>query len=232
MKIAICEDELVFMQELKNKVEAFFCEKDIKCEFYCFDNGKSLIESLHNEYDVIFLDINLSNNEDGMDVAVVLSEMNNPAPVIFVTSLESRAVDGYDVDAYGFVIKKQLDEKLPKVLNKLWKELFCRQSIAILTKDSTEIVELDRIISAQSHGRSTLVHTENADFEDTRPIGKFVQLLGHEFVETHKSVYVNIKKIKRINTDTVTMYDETTIPLSRRNRKNVMFVVMKRIGEA
>lgn len=229
MKIAICEDEHSFQQKLQSGVADFFSEKDIAAEFFCFDNGAELIQSLDNKYDVIFLDINLGR-EDGMDIAAELRSSSVAAPVIFVTSLENRAIDGYDVGAYGFVVKKSLDEKLPRVLAKLWKEHFCRPTIAIQTKDSTEIIELDSIVSVQSQGRCTLIHTDKTEPEDVRPIGKFAELLGDEFVEAHKSVFVNISKIKRINNDTVTMCDESTVPLSRRNRKNVMCAVMKRIG--
>lgn len=124
MKIAICEDELFFQQKLQSGVTEFFSEKGVETEFFCFDNGAELIQSLGNGYDVIFLDINLGGREDGMDIAAELREQSISAPVIFVTSLENRAIDGYDVGAYGFVVKKNLDEKLPKVLGKLWKEHF------------------------------------------------------------------------------------------------------------
>lgn len=230
MRIAICEDERSFQQRLQSGVAYFFAEKGVDTEFLCFDNGAELIQSLDSEYDVIFLDIHLGGSEDGMDIAAQLREQSVSAPVIFVTSLENRAIDGYDVGAYGFVVKKSLDEKLPKVLGKLWKEHFCRPTIAIQTKDSTEIIELDSILSAQSQGRCTSIHTDSAQLEDVRPIGKFAELLGGDFVEAHKSVFVNVSKIKRINNDTVTMCDESIFPLSRRNRKNVMCAVMKRIG--
>ena len=166
-----------------------------------------------------------------MDIAEQLRNEDISAPVIFVTSFENRAIDGYDVGAYGFVVKKNLDEKLHKVLTKLWKDNFYRPTILIQGKENTEIIKLNHIISVQSQNRSTLIQTDTKELTDIRPIGKFTELLGNEFVEVHKSVFVNISKIKRINADTVTMCDESNVPLSRRNRKNVMYAVMKQIGE-
>ena len=60
MKIAICEDELLFQQKLKSGIEHFFAEKKTEIKFDCFVNGVELINNLKNEYDVIFLDINLN----------------------------------------------------------------------------------------------------------------------------------------------------------------------------
>lgn len=231
MNIAICEDEKEFAKRLSEGIERFFSEKETKVCFDFYESGEELLSEQNSEPDIIFLDINLGADSDGMTVAAALREKGVTAPVIFVTSLENRAVDGYDVGAYGFIVKKNLDEKLPRILNKLWQEHFCRKTLAVCGKDFTELIHIDAILSVQSEGRGSIIVTEKVSFNDTRPIGKLSELLGEDFVETHKSVFVNIAKIKRINTDTVTLCDDSAIPLSRRNRKTVMLAVMKRLGE-
>ena len=231
MNIAICEDEKEFAKRLSEGIERFFSEKETKVCFDFYESGEELLSEQNSEPDIIFLDINLGADSDGMTVASMLREKGVTAPMIFVTSLENRAVDGYDVGAYGFIVKKNLDEKLPRILNKLWQEHFCRKTLAVCGKDFTELIHIDAILSVQSEGRGSIIVTEKVSFNDTRPIGKLSELLGEDFVETHKSVFVNIAKIKRINTDTVTLCDDSAIPLSRRNRKTVMLAVMKRLGE-
>ena len=231
LNIAICDDN----QEYINILEKYILDKnepDVSCD--AFYSGEELVKMYNmgeGNYDVIFLDIHLGTKMDGMAIAEQLRSAEISSPMIFVTSLENRAIDGYDVGAYGFVVKKNLDEKLPKVLTKLWKDHFYRPTILIQGKEDTEIIKLNHIISVQSQNRSTIIQTDTAELTDIRPIGKFAELLGDDFVEVHKSVFVNISKIKRINTDTVTMCDESNVPLSRRNRKNVMFAVMKQIGD-
>ncbi len=231
MNIAICEDEKEFAKRLSEGIERFFSEKETEVCFDFYESGEKLLNQQNNAPDIIFLDINLGADSDGMMVAAALREKGVTAPVVFVTSLENRAVDGYDVGAYGFIVKKNLDEKLPRILKKLWQEHFCRKTLAVCGKDFTELIHIDAILSVQSEGRGSVIITESGCFNDTRPIGKLSELLGEDFVETHKSVFVNIAKIKRINTDTVTLCDDSAIPLSRRNRKTVMLAVMKRLGE-
>lgn len=231
MNIAICEDEKEFAKRLSEGIQCFFSEKERETVFSFYENGEELLSEQNSEPDIIFLDINLGADSDGMTVASMLREKGVTAPMIFVTSLENRAVDGYDVGAYGFIVKKNLDEKLPRILNKLWQEHFCRKTLAVCGKDFTELIHIDAILSVQSEGRGSIIITKSGCFNDTRPIGKLSELFGEDFVETHKSVFVNIAKIKRINTDTVTLCDDSAIPLSRRNRKTVMLAVMKRLGE-
>lgn len=232
MEIALCEDEQLFAEQLESGICKFFAEKGIEITVKRFRDGNRFTESLaeNHGYGAVFMDINLGGSADGMELAARLREIDREVPVIFVTSLENRAADGYDVRAFGFVVKKNLSEKLPKVLEKLHRELFCKKSIAVMGKDFTEIIRTDRIICAQSRGRGTLVHTEECDYEDTRSIGHFAELLDAEdFIEVHKSVFVNISRIKRINADTVILCDDIAVPLSRRNRKSVMFSVMSKV---
>lgn len=231
MNIAICEDEKEFAMRLSEGIQRFFSEKERDVAFSFYENGEELLQAYNSEPDIIFLDINLGSSNDGMTVASMLREKGVTAPVIFVTSLENRAIDGYDVGAYGFIVKKTLDEKLPRILKKLWQEHFCRKTLAVNGRDFTELIHIDTILSVQSEGRISVILTENESYNDTRPIGKLSELLGEDFVETHKSVFVNISKIKRINSDTVTLCDDSAVPLSRRNRKAVMLAVMKRLGE-
>lgn len=233
MKAAICEDEILFSEKLSEGVKNFFLDKGIDTEIECFSDGRAFAENFteNHGYDVIFMDINLGFGKDGMEYAAKLREIDKAVPIIFVTSLENRAVDGYDVGAYGFVVKKNIAEKLPRVLEKLYKELYCKKSIALTGKDNTEIVLTDNILWAQSVGRGTEIYLVDGSFSDTRSISHFAELLDpDDFISVHKSIYVNISKIKRINTDTVMLCDNTCVPLSRRNRKNVMLAVMKKVG--
>lgn len=231
MNIVICEDEKEFAMRLSDEIERFFSQKEMPINISRYENGNDLLNEKNAGFDLIFLDINLGSGDDGINTAHLLRDNGITAPVIFVTALENRAIDGYDVDAYGFVVKKNLSEKLPQILSKLWQEHFCRKTIAISEKNSTELINTDTILSVQSDGRASAVMTEGGRLNDIRPIGKIAEFLGDDFIETHKAIFVNIAKIRRINSDTVTLCDDSAVPLSRRNRKSVMLAVMKRLGE-
>ncbi len=232
MKISVCDDEKSFAEGLISEISAFFLERNIECEFRYFSEGEEFLSSIkeNNDYELIFMDINLIS-ADGVNIVSKLRDMEITTPVIFVTSLENRAIDGYDVDAFGFVVKKSYKEKLPRVLTKLYDKLYNKKTMAIHEKDSTEIMNTEDILYIESDKRASVVHTLTGILNDIRPIGQIsTELSADDFVEVFKSVYVNIAKIKRINSDTVILENEDSLPLSRRNRKNVMYAVMKKVG--
>lgn len=234
MKIAICEDEQWFALSLKEKVESFCASKNADADVAIFSDGGSFLAACEGgEYfDAVFMDINLGSGTDGVDTIAKLRENGDSVPVVFVTSLENRAVDGYDVSAFGFVVKKNCNEKLPLVLEKLWKKLYVRKTVTVTTKEGAIIINTGDILYAESDGRSTLIHTMTEDISDTRSIGIFSSLLdSNDFIEVYKSIFVNISRIRRINADTLVLENDAVVPLSRRNRKNVMYAVMRKVDE-
>lgn len=234
MKIAICEDECWFAQSLKGKIESFYSEKNAYADVAIYSDGGSFLAACERgeRFDAVFMDINLGSGTDGVDTISKLRENGDNVPVVFVTSLENRAVDGYDVSAFGFVVKKNCDEKLPVVLEKLWKKLYVRKTVTVTTRDGAVVMNAGDILYAESNGRCTLVHTITEDISDTRSIGVFSAMLdSNDFIEVYKSIFVNISRIRRINTDTLVLENDAVVPLSRRNRKNVMYAVMRKVDE-
>ncbi len=233
MKVAICEDNGAFREYLGKETASFFAEKEMSIEVCYFESGEQFVAHFRErgEYGAIFMDVDLGEKNDGIEVVAQVRRTDREVPVIFVTSFEGRAIDGYDVDAFAFVAKRTVEEKLPMILEKLWREYFRRRVLVVTQKSSTSVVQVASLLWIESEGRATKLHTRKDVLLDTRGIGEFSKLLSEEdFVEVHKSIYVSIAKIKRIETDRVVLCDETAVPLSRRNRKNVMQAVMKKVG--
>lgn len=232
MKISVCDDEKSFADGLIAEVAAFFSERNIECQFSYYEEGAVFLKAIeeNNDTELIFMDINLIT-ADGINVVSELRSKGITTPVIFVTSLENRAIDGYDVEAFGFVVKRSYKEKLPRILTKLYDKLYNKKTMTIQEKDGMQIINTEDILFIESDKRASVVHTHSGELCDVRPIGQIsAELSADDFTEVFKSIYVNIAKIKRINTDTVILENDRSLPLSRRNRKNVMYAVMKKVG--
>lgn len=232
MHIIICEDDALFAQELQQHIVHFFEGKSVTPDIEFASNEPSVLALCYAQSpDLLFMDIHLGGKSDGVEISKQLRAHAPHMPIIFVTSLENRAIDGYDVDAFGFVVKKHCAEKLPLVLEKLWKQLYTTNTLTITEKSELSVVSVRDILWVESDGRCSLVHTTAKTYTDVRSIQHFAPLLSlSDFVECFKSIFVNIEKIKSVNSDTITLLNDTTIPVSRRNRKNVLLAVMKKVS--
>ena len=231
MKIVICEDEKVYSDLLIERIEKYFSEHEVCTEITVFQDAQSLMESLikGNSYDIIFLDIQLGKS-DGMETAALIRKTDRKTTIIFVTGLENRAVEGYSVAAYDYIVKSTLDDRIEKVLSRFLNDYNHGVISLTLNNDETVIVYANDILWIESDGRGSVVGTADRQFSSASSVSKIVPLLPKNmFTEIYLSVFVQTGKIKNIGNDSVEMDGGKILPMSRRKRKCVMSAVMKAV---
>jgi len=234
----ICEDEEKFAKGLRRQIETFFLGKKEEIQFCYLQNGAAfekqlLLQDVSDEegFDLIFMDICLGDL-DGIElIDRYRNKKEKKTPVIFVSSMEDRVLDGYEVNAFAFLYKRNYEEKLEKHLERFWKEYGCLAKMTIKNSEGLKLLDYRDVYSIEADGRKTLVHTLKDAFSDERAVGAFVQELPRErFQEVYKCVYVNVEHISRIDTDTLKLDNAQTVPVSRRKRKAVMDAVMQYVS--
>ena len=112
MKIAICDDEVHFMDALCPLLEQWARERGIKLMIHQFTNGDDLIAAHQSEcMDLIFLDI-IMPLLSGIDTAREFRNMNQNVPIVFLTSSREFAFNSYEVKAFNYLIKPVDPEKI------------------------------------------------------------------------------------------------------------------------
>jgi DNA-binding LytR/AlgR family response regulator len=108
MKIGIVEDEAVWRDKIQAVIEEYFKDKNILSEIKSYSSGKDFMEDA--DTDLLFLDIELEEGEDGFDIAEQLMHFGNQCKVCFLTSHTEMARLGYRVNAFRYIDKKHLEE--------------------------------------------------------------------------------------------------------------------------
>ena len=232
MIIAVCEDEKAYFDLIQERVRAFFKEKEINVKVEGFSDASILLKKTgdQNIYDLILMDIKMKHS-DGMEAAVTLRERNINTPIIFVTGNETRASQGYRVDALDYVVKNELEERLPEAL-----ERYCekqgQKALVVSVKgaeqsDGNAIIRLEDLLWAESDGRGSRLVTINENIETPVSIGHIaLQLPKQSFIEVYKAVFVNVREIKRVGNDKIVMSNDMELPLSRRKKTAVLGAIM------
>ena len=231
MKIAICEDELIYMNLIKQKVVTFFKEKNIQLSIDSYSDAVFLPQKIKEgrEYDLILMDLQMKHS-DGMRIISGLRSEKIQTPVIFISGIETRATEGYSVEAIDYILKSDMENKLPEALARFMGK-HGRDKIAVPEKNGgTVIIKASEILWVESDGRGSRIVTESEEKVSSLSISKLSEMLPEfDFVEIYKSIYVKIPEIKRIENDTITLSNDKKLPLSRRKRNDVLNAVLRRM---
>lgn len=219
MKIAVCDDEILFLDEICSLLEVWGKERGISLSLYRFTNGDDLIDIHRSEWmDLIILDV-IMPLLSGMDTARELRNTNQAVPIIFLTSSREFAVDSYEVKAWNYLIKPidrahlflTLDEFLityrstTKFFTAKTVDGFCR--IAIPDVDYLE-----------AQNKQVLIHLSNGRMITARELfSKCAEVFTPEngFCCCHRSYIVNLTNVERFSKTELTTIYHGVIPISR-----------------
>ena len=219
MRICCVEDEIAQGELLKKRILTWGEANNVQINI---DLYKSANEYLFNagkySYDLIFLDIRM-DDINGMELAKRIREEDKGVLLVFVTSEREFVFEGYEVDAYRYILKPISDEKLADVLDYARKNAV-RDEVSIVLKIDNEIVRIMRsdIIYVEVKGHYVDIHASDEiitckmSFEDV-----LAKINGNSelFIKTHRSYAVNIDKILKIGRTELTLTGKEIIPVSK-----------------
>ena len=114
MKVLIVDDEPLARSRLANLVE----ELDIGDFVSEAANGREALRLADSETpDIVLLDIRMPGM-DGLEVARHLSELEQPPAVIFTTAYDSHALDAFETNAVGYLLKPIRRTQLARALSR------------------------------------------------------------------------------------------------------------------
>lgn len=198
MKVAICDDESRWVEEIKERIEDLRYEETMEVEIDCFTNQEELLEKAAAEkYHLIYLDIEMEG-KNGIEVARILKECNPTCIVIFVTAFENYVTDAFKVSAFQYISKpidyRLFKAELQRAINKYKKTNLIK---IFKVKEGKRAFNLSEIISVESYYNTTLIRTTRGTFvtnyENLRKIRK--EILDYDFVRVQSGFIVNMNYI-------------------------------------
>ncbi len=198
LNIAICDDSLLDQEILSDCLYDYFEEKNIDYFITKYSGGKDLIYDVQDgkSFDLIFLDIYMQD-ELGITIARKLREENNYiGKIVFLTSTLNYAVESYDVEAVGYLLKPLIPKKLNTVMNKITKN-YSKELYRIQHRRKIVSVKYDDILYVESSNSKCILHSINENYHIyKRLIDIESELNDKRFLRCHQSYLVNMDYIK------------------------------------
>ena len=196
MRILICDDDTLIIEQLQKYIESYFESNHLKCpELVSFTSGESLLAE-KSEKDIVFLDIEMP----GMNGIYVGNELKkaNKNVIIFVVTSYSEYLD----EAMRFHVFRYLSKPIDK--QRLFRNLkdaldlyhSMTVQVPIETRQGVHNVPISSIIMVEAQGKKVIVHTTARDYESIHTMQYWLdQLPVNRFFQTHRSFIINYEHI-------------------------------------
>lgn len=219
MRVVICEDNLVFLRDLAQKLLTYFREWDYsRPELKIYKNIGSMLEK-EEDADLVFMDVELPDG-NGLDAAAKLRKQN-PHVMIFIITAHPQYLDNaMHCNVFRFLTKPLNVNRLYRNMNDAMK---CYQESNCKIRFSTQTGELqvrpNEIICVEANGRKTQIYTTHGDYTSMERFSDCVAALTMPcFYATHRSFVVNMMYVHQITHNSVSLHTsgrELTAYLSR-----------------
>ena len=105
IRIAVCDDEVIFVRCLRDMVEALFEKQGMEFQCFVYTNAPELIQAHRKEeFQLLFLDIDMPEMS-GMELAAEIRAMNSAAALIFVSSHSDFVFESFQFQPFRFLRK-------------------------------------------------------------------------------------------------------------------------------
>ena len=230
IRIAICDDEKFFVDELHAQIKEFFLEKRIEFRVTEYLSGQELTGHAH-DYDLIFLDVKMQD-QDGFKTAEVLRERGFSSHLIFVTIMKDDMYKAFEYDAFDYLVKPLSQNSFQHTINRFLRTLQTSGKQLIITyKNEQHVINLSDVMYCEVINRKINLHIADGNtVEYYGKISELEQRLGRDFFKSHRSYLVNLKYIVGYNSNEITLDSGEKLPLSRGRKDALMGALINDIG--
>lgn len=161
MNVLIVDDNVIVRNYLKNILSNI---SDLKIIHEASNYHECYEKFMNFNYNVVFLDIDLGEETNGIQLGRELRKLNHDIQIIFSTAYREFAIEAFELDATDYILKPFNEAKILLSINKVKKLLpNIKQSII---KVGNNFLDIDDIIFIEKIQRKLQFITKN-DLIDT-----------------------------------------------------------------
>ncbi len=222
MKIAICDDETIILDEVSAYIKNY-SEQSGKSEIevFPFNSASSLLNSIDNGalFDIFMLDVYIGD-EMGTTLAREIRAREIESPIIFLTTSVEHAPQSYETGTLRYLIKPLEPEKFYEAMGAalLQAEKITKQLIRLKTENGIESINANNIMYSESHDHHQYITLDNGQHLKVRTtVSELYAMLAKNdgFVRLGSAYIINLRNIKNLTSSEILLYNNTTIPIPR-----------------
>lgn len=205
--ILLCDDNTLHLNQLKELIEELTIDENYAIESYTSGSAilKRITESQWKEEFLIFMDIRLQGQKNGIYIAQDIHRNYGNVPIIFITGYLEYAADVGEADPIYFVSKPIRKDNLRKALHKAKEKMACSK-ISFHLRGKEILLPKKEILYIERNLRTSKVYALNQTLEISEKLNQiFLRLSEKNFIRCHVSYLVNLEFVSAVTSKTFTL---------------------------
>lgn len=217
--IGIIDDEKHARDILTELINKILIEMTIDYRIYKYEKAEDFFCDKRIDFDLIFLDIEIGES-NGIDISKRMYEQNMKSIIVFVTSYEGYVRDAFGLNVYGYVMKDEIEQKIPGIITKIITDLEKKSYIIVNTEYGPTTVKYSDIEYFMIEDRKFYLKTKKEMIRFFATTLKGVkEELNNQFLQPNSKYIINAEHIKAIENSAVVMDNDDCIFISRGKTK-------------
>lgn len=221
MKIAVCDDDQVFLGQLREYIRQYASDNFLDYTILEFEQGEPLLEAVRRDPDIriLFLDIYMEPLS-GMDLAEKLRAEGHDCAIIFVTVSTDHYARSYEVDAEHYLVKPVCFTQVEKALTRCAPLLAAAAKYVSFSIGGRDVrVVLKQIRYVEVFRNQIILHADSDLTLRCTLEAAARQLSDRRFLRTHRSFLINMEYIAARSGSDIILKTGEQVPLSRTYEK-------------
>ena len=222
MNIAICDDFYQDKHYLFKSLSNFCATNYLDAAITEYDSGEVLLKTFaKGMFDIIFLDIYMAGL-NGIDTAKKIRDIDKECLLVFVTSSNEHAVDGFAVNALHYLIKPISAEKLAEVFARCQKILNAAEYLEVMSERLLVKIPVNSIQYVEVYDKACFIHKDLAEIKTYLSLEEIAKQLDKRiFLRCHRSYIVNMCYIASVGDKDFILRSGSRIPIRQSEKQAI-----------
>lgn len=220
MNIAILDNETHCAEDLKKLCATWAENNTILLRIDSYRSPKVFLAMDTNALDLVFLDIQLEHEQNGVDVAHHLRQGEFRGELVFLTAFSQYVFEGYDVSALNYLLKPPSYEQVEKCLDHLAAKYYGNK-YTFRHKKSVFQIPFSDILYFSSANHRTHIVTKTEVYTQPESIKSILSHLPKQFLPCHRTAIINMDEVQMLNGRDLHLSNGDIVPVSQKHIEDI-----------